>query len=269
MLGSAAAAVAIALAWILGRQSTAPLRQLTSAARQIGRDPSITKLPRLEGSREIAELSTALRSLLRRVGAAEQSQHDVQEQSALKTLMLEEEITTLHRAASTDPLTGLLNRRAFRTLAEDAMTYHRRYRRPIAILMADIDHFKRVNDTFGHAAGDAVIKTIGGVIVSAVRTTDKVARFGGEEFVVLLREIEPDAALLLAERMRQQVEAMVVRHGEEDVRVTLSLGVALVDDCDRDVEALIERADAALYEAKRRGRNRARIASSIELDRAA
>jgi len=150
----------------------------------------------------------------------------------------------------------MLNRRGFMPQAYDAMEHFKRYRRGTAILMLDIDHFKRVNDTYGHAAGDEVLKMIGEIVQNQVRTTDRVARFGGEEFVVLLREIDQETAVLLADRIRSSIESATVRHGDTVIRLTVSVGLALFDESDRDVQDVIERADQGLYVAKKTGRNR-------------
>lgn len=255
LLGAGVALLGIVLAWRLARRATAPLLRLTLAARQIGRDPKTTMLPRLQGSREFVELSASLRSLVRRLGSAEQAREEAEERFARTARHLTAQISTLQHEADTDPLTGLLNRRAFVAHAENALTYDRRHRRSITVLVIDIDLFKRVNDIFGHAAGDDVIRSVGTAITQAVRTTDKVARFGGEEFVVLLRDLDEEAVRALSERIRACVEASRVRHGEDEIRVTISIGAAGATETDHDIQTLVERADHALYDAKSGGRN--------------
>jgi diguanylate cyclase (GGDEF)-like protein len=142
------------------------------------------------------------------------------------------------------------------------MRYFQRYNRSIAMLMVDIDHFKRVNDQHGHAAGDAVIRRIGELIAQTLRETDKVARFGGEEFVVLLREVSEHEAHDLAERIRLVIADGSIAFDGKELAVTVSIGCAAVTGHDRDVEELIERADRALYAAKSAGRNCIRLAPS-------
>jgi diguanylate cyclase (GGDEF)-like protein len=171
-------------------------------------------------------------------------------------LQLKEDIVKLRELAETDFMTGLMNRRSFLAVAEDSFAFSRRYRRSMAALMIDIDHFKKINDTHGHAAGDDAIRHVAETIGGSIRTTDKAARFGGEEFVVLLREIDQETAILLAERIRKSIEAAVVRHGDTTIAMTVSIGLALFADRDRDVQDVIERADQALYVAKKSGRNR-------------
>jgi diguanylate cyclase (GGDEF)-like protein len=143
--------------------------------------------------------------------------------------------------ADTDYLTGLMNRRAFLAVADDTVEFCRRYKRGMATLMIDIDHFKKINDAHGHAAGDDAIKRIAEIINQSIRTTDKAARFGGEEFVVLLREIDQETALLLAERIRSSIEQTAISHGVASIP-----GNRLDRRCDqregdRDVQDMIER----------------------------
>jgi diguanylate cyclase (GGDEF)-like protein len=269
LTGSGLALLGVGLAWWLARRLTRPIRAITAAAGRIGRDPHAT-MPRLTGPREIGQLSTSLRALVRHVDAAERQAEDVSAHSLVAAKRFEQEISALRVEADTDPLTGLFNRRAFLASAEDAMNYHRRYGRNFGILVADIDFFKRVNDTYGHAAGDAVIQNVAKTLSELVRTTDKVARFGGEEFVVLLREIGDDGIEALAQRMRQAVRRAVLTLGQQNISVSISIGGTLVSDRDKDIHDVIERADHALYDAKAAGRNAVVMAShSVETKRAA
>ena len=157
--------------------------------------------------------------------------------------------------ANRDALTGLLNRRAFLPLAKDALGDFRRVQRPLSVLMIDIDHFKRVNDRYGHPAGDVVIRKVGTIINDTIRTTDKVARFGGEEFVVLLNDNNAAGAAIIAERIRQTVASTVFEADNDRLLATISIGIAEAEKFDTDIDRIIERADRALYEAKSRGRN--------------
>jgi diguanylate cyclase (GGDEF)-like protein len=121
--------------------------------------------------------------------------------------------------------------------------------------MIDIDHFKRVNDRYGHPAGDVVIRKVGTIINDTIRTTDKVARFGGEEFVVLLNDNNAAGAAIIAERIRQTVASTVFEADNDRLLATISIGIAEAEKFDTDIDRIIERADRALYEAKSRGRN--------------
>jgi len=163
----------------------------------------------------------------------------------------------LEALAHTDPLTHLLNRRALTIRLVAELERVRRYNSPLTMLMIDLDHFKLVNDTFGHLVGDEVLRGIGMILQRAVRSVDMVARYGGEEFVVVLPETGEMGAVAFAERIRQRVE----QHNFEaartsSVRVTVSIGVSCFPSPHVDsAEDLFARADAALYRAKDRGRN--------------
>lgn len=159
--------------------------------------------------------------------------------------------------AYTDALTQLPNRRAFFNSAENAFAAARRYQRPLAVLMLDLDHFKRVNDTYGHAAGDAVLVRTAECLRQSVREADLPARLGGEEFVVMLPETGLQQALELAERIRYVIEYITpVEYEGQLIQVTASIGVAMMDSSSNDVESMIKQADEALYQAKESGRNK-------------
>ncbi|MFV3074482.1 diguanylate cyclase [Niveispirillum fermenti] len=162
----------------------------------------------------------------------------------------------LERLASYDGLTGLLNRRRFEEAARAEIDRARRYDRPFSLLLIDLDHFKQVNDTHGHNAGDAALRQAAQKVVGAVRTTDLSARYGGEELAVLLPETAMDEAQQVAERIRQAIGSAPVRHEGHIFTVTASIGGAQYDGIDEDLAHLIGRADAALYRAKQGGRNR-------------
>ena len=162
----------------------------------------------------------------------------------------------LRELATTDALTGLNNRRWFMELAQAEFARSRRYNRALAMFMMDIDHFKRVNDTHGHDVGDQVLSSLAGIAVGALREADIVGRLGGEEFGVLLPETSRQAALDTAERLRKAVEKAEIRTNAGPLRITVSLGVAVMGGTTRTVDALLKDADVALYEAKQSGRNR-------------
>jgi diguanylate cyclase (GGDEF)-like protein/PAS domain S-box-containing protein len=154
-----------------------------------------------------------------------------------------------------DPLTGLYNRRGLDQRADAIRRRAGAGRRLPAWIMVDIDHFKAVNDDYGHDSGDMVLKAVASALHSAARDDDVVARLGGEEFVLLLPGANADAAVVVAERLRKAVEALVVAAAGRAIGVTASFGVAL-QAIDEAPSAVLERADAALYQAKREGRNR-------------
>ena len=164
--------------------------------------------------------------------------------------------------AAVDELTGLYNRRHFELLARAEWIRFQRYFRPLSVLIIDVDHFKTVNDRFGHDEGDKVLKLIAIVCGSAKRESDAVARIGGEEFALLLPETNEAAALIVAERLLAQVRECVYPIGNENIGLTVSIGVASATPSMSGIETLIKRADDALYEAKRSGRDRVAIASA-------
>jgi len=155
-----------------------------------------------------------------------------------------------------DPLTNLPNRRHFDGRLHAEYAFARRHATPLAVLMVDLDHFKRVNDSLGHAAGDAVLRAVAQAVEGALRVEDTVGRYGGEELVVLVRGIETEGVRLLGERLRVLVEELRIPFGQEALRVTASIGVAMLTRAHTCGEELITAADRALYRAKEQGRNR-------------
>ena len=168
----------------------------------------------------------------------------------------------LRERADRDVLTGLRNRRAFDAAFLAERLRFERYGRPLAALLLDIDHFKHINDTFGHEAGDEVLRKLAAVLQSAVRDVDIAARFGGEEFVVLLPETALAAAAEVAERVRAAVERSAFTAAGQSLQVRVSIGVAACPEQADSPQALLGSADGALYEAKRAGRNQVRLARS-------
>ncbi|GIX36193.1 MAG: GGDEF domain-containing protein [Lysobacteraceae bacterium] len=163
-------------------------------------------------------------------------------------------VAALHRQATRDGLTGLANRRCFRAEMERVMAAAGEAGPSLVLL--DIDHFKHINDRFGHPAGDRVLSTVGGVLAQCVAPPALAGRVGGEEFAVLLPDAGSKAALELAETLRQALEALCLDEDGEPLPVTASFGVAERAQAEESVDALYLRADTALYEAKRGGRNR-------------
>ena len=166
----------------------------------------------------------------------------------------------LERLATTDDLTGLCNRRHFLALAEEEWRRHAREQRPMALLIFDIDLFKSVNDRFGHDAGDAVIRHVADICRSEMCESDILARFGGEEFVLLLPKTTGEQAVARADAMRQRLEATRFEVDGAKIGVTISIGVSQADADMQCIGDLMKRADQALYQAKREGRNRVRHA---------
>ncbi len=164
----------------------------------------------------------------------------------------------LRRLATTDTLTGVSNRRHLLEQAENEIRRARRYGHPLTVLLLDVDHFKRVNDTFGHRAGDKVLQRIAQVCADRLRDSDVFGRTGGEEFVAMLPETDAAGAEPLANRLRQAVADLELPEPMENFGVSISVGGAQLQQGD-NVDSLIGRADQALYAAKRQGRNRYRF----------
>ena len=163
----------------------------------------------------------------------------------------------LYDSAVRDALTGVYNKRYLDERIDQEWAAHVRYKTHISLLILDVDHFKRINDTLGHSAGDRVLRNVAHSIQRGLRKEEVFARYGGEEFVVLLRESTLEAAEQCAERMRSLVESTTVQWEDDVVRVTISLGVATTAALPADsAKALLARADEHLYQAKQGGRNR-------------
>jgi diguanylate cyclase (GGDEF)-like protein/PAS domain S-box-containing protein len=165
----------------------------------------------------------------------------------------------VQRLAVVDPLTGIYNRRQFFTLATREFERSRRYHEPLSAIMLDIDHFKQVNDSYGHAVGDQVLRVIAVECCSRMREADLLARYGGEEFVILMPVTDRQSALAGSERLRHHIARLSIQSDSEPLTITISIGVATLDDTCKDVETLVNRADHALYTAKRAGRNQVKV----------
>ena len=169
---------------------------------------------------------------------------------------LQDALERLRSQAITDELTGLYNRRHLWNALEAELARARRKRMPMAVMLFDIDHFKLLNDQWGHEAGDMVLQGIAQVVRRVVRGTDIVARHGGEEFVVVMPEASEEVALLRARELRVRIAEMSVNYqGQSLGAVTISIGVAVSADASQSGELLVREADAAMYEAKTSGRD--------------
>lgn len=159
--------------------------------------------------------------------------------------------------ASTDSLSGVKNRRSFYESSTPMIKYNRRENKSLAVFMIDIDKFKMVNDIYGHAVGDEIIKSIALKIEDTLRTSDIFGRLGGEEFATVLPNTTERGALKAAENIRKEIENLeYITNKKEKVKVTISIGIALLESNDIDLDTILRRADLALYEAKRNGRNK-------------
>jgi diguanylate cyclase (GGDEF)-like protein len=177
-------------------------------------------------------------------------------------------VPALEQEAQTDAKTGLLNARHFTRRAEEEIERAQRFRRPLAVIMADLDFLRTINNSHGHLAGDVVLVGISKIIHETVRDYDLAGRFGGEEFVLLLPEAGPDEARAFAERLRIAIEAteFAVSTSPEPIKATMSFGIACSTGADMSITELTHEADIAVYQAKALGRNCVVVINDVPLD---
>lgn len=261
ILGLIGVVVFSAIAYRFALRLSRPIEDLAEAARSIEEKDRLPEtFPNAKtGPAEIRLLNTAFRSmaesLLKREHDLAALNASLEMLVAQRTAALEEANRELQRLATHDGLTGVLNRRRFDAIAAEHFSLFQRSAIPFTVLLVDADHFKSVNDTYGHQAGDRVLQALAGLLMTNIRTCDILARYGGEEFVLLLPETpaQPDG-----EGLAERLCALVAKAPFPDVgTMTISLGVAQVLTTDSSIADAIARADMALYEAKRSGRNRA------------
>jgi len=257
-LGLVAALAFGAVALHLARQFSRPIEQLAEAARRIERGDSEAVFPEKGQLTEVEQLGQSLRSMTRTLLAHERELEEINQSLEAQVLQRTEALAAANREleqlATRDALTGVHNRRRFDDKLNECLEVAQRTAQGFAVLLIDADHFKKVNDTYGHPAGDAVLQTLARVLGETTRAVDFVARYGGEEFVILLPHT-PDAvhAMAVAEKIRAAI-ADTAFPGPG--RLTVSIGASLWQPADPDAGSLIARADAALYQAKAAGRNR-------------
>lgn len=249
-IGLVAALFASALAWLAARRLSVDLYALADAASAVEAGRPGSDIPAMQSSREVQQLSQSLGSMTHRLLAAREA---MEEKVRLRTLELEAANRALDLQARTDALTGLLNRRGFETQMAFAVALARRSSRPLSLITVDVDHFKRVNDTYGHEAGDEVLRRLARTLESRLRGSDVVARLGGEEFVALLPDTDLNGAQSIAQAL---VTAMAEQQDPVVGTITVSAGVATMRGAEDNGAAMLRRGDAALYEAKGQGRNR-------------
>jgi len=158
--------------------------------------------------------------------------------------------------AITDSLTGIFTRKHYMERLAEEINYSRKFNYPFSLLMLDIDYFKQINDHYGHLVGDAVLKFVAKLIKDNLRQVDLLCRYGGEEFSIILTNTDKEGAKLAAERIRQSIENGSIKVYDEDLKVTISIGVSTFPENAQDGQGLIDLADKALYKAKQNGRNR-------------
>lgn len=257
-LGVLAFLVVMLIAYRISSRLTRPIENLVQVARTIEQAPRHARFPTEAGSPELTTLAHALESmttsLLNRERDLETLNASLETQVESRTDELRQANQRLQTLARTDSLTGLLNRRHLEERLQDIHQQFLSTHRPYSLLMFDVDHFKAINDRFGHQAGDQVLQSLGKIILNATRASDVCARYGGEEFIIMIPErTNPQDGKELAERIRSLVEGYEF---PEVGRVTVSIGIAQARLDDTSPQTVIARADAALYQAKASGRNR-------------
>lgn len=207
-------------------------------------------------------LASPLVQTIRSLTKTQQRLNSVNKRLQAQIIRSRELEAVLIRRATTDELTGLYNRRAFFESVQKELARVRRSGVGFSLLLMDIDFFKQVNDTYGHAAGDAVLRVLADTLRSTLRVVDVAARMGGEEFAILLPETQENEAHRVAERLRQAIAAAEAHVGVHTIRVTISIGVAALSANTPDPDTLLHAADEALYAAKARGRDQVVLADA-------
>jgi diguanylate cyclase (GGDEF)-like protein len=235
-------------AYWLGQSIVRPLNHLSGEAGKVAAGDLQVDIP-VSGKSEVSYLTQVFNhmvSSLRR-GQAEISQ-------AQEALI--EKNQELHLLSITDGLTGLFTRRHLMDLFDMEFVRNKRYQSPFCVMIADIDYFKDINDTYGHLAGDAVLQRIADTLRQSVRECDHVGRYGGEEFLIILPATGIDGAMDMAQRIRHEIDQVEFYNDGKNFSMTISVGVAMCTEGDESAESVLSRADAALYRAKAGGRNR-------------
>jgi len=222
------------VAYLLTRQIMVPLSALTRGAERVAEGDLDVRLP-VRRNDEIGFATTVFNEMVAKLKLSQ---------------------TKLEQLATTDSLTGLNNRKQVMSILRDHYAYYRRYEAKFSVLMLDVDHFKVVNDTYGHQAGDTVLKQVAEIFNENLRNVDSAGRYGGEEFLVILAESGVDESIQAAERIRKAVASHIFIHEKQEIRVHISVGIGRIQKQDRDEQQVVGRADMALYRAKNEGRNR-------------
>ena len=204
--------------------------------------------------KEIVKLNSIFIEEIKKIRESSRTLQDELEDQRRTSITLAEKLEQSQAQALVDPLTKVLNRAAYNMRIGQMVQEYKRYKEEWALLTLDIDHFKKFNDEFGHQLGDNVLKSVAGTVKNCIRVSDRVFRYGGEEFVVLLGRINSEIATHLAEKICQTVERSYFVHGDKKLKVTVSIGGAIIATGDNEL-SIFQRADKAMYQAKNNGRN--------------
>ncbi|SFW17935.1 diguanylate cyclase [Nitrosovibrio sp. Nv17] len=245
--------VVAAVAFQMGRSIVGPLQRLMAAADKIAGGDFEVQLTAARNDElgRLTKVFIQMTNTLRR--------HHAEIMAANRAMQKQNEM--LETLSVTDSLTGLYNRSKLDTILSDEFARYKRTRREFTLLMMDIDHFKTLNDTHGHVAGDGILAAVAGILAQSIRSIDYAARYGGDEFIVVLVETAADQALKTAERIRSQVEKIHYDANGSNLKITVSIGVVQCQPNDLTPTAVLTRADDSLYQAKRAGRNRTFLAA--------
>jgi diguanylate cyclase (GGDEF)-like protein len=244
---AAAAGLATLLGVLLSRGLSRSLSGLTKAVRRMHQGELRQNVP-VQGKDEVAALAVAFNAMSERLA------HSHEELNASHATILEQ-AEQLRELSIRDALTQLYNRRHFDEQAHTLFNQAARHKRPLALVICDIDHFKKINDTYSHATGDTVLRHVGNILRKHMRLSDLVARYGGEEFVMAFPETAGPQAAALCDKLRVLIEAFPWHEVEPGLKVTMSMGV-YADIAAGSAETMLQKADALLYRAKNTGRNR-------------
>ena len=212
------------------------------------------KIQAAETIQEILKVKDYLVIEMQKVREHSHTLHDELEKHRTATETLSKKLEESEAKALVDALTNVLNRNAYNMKIGELVHEYKRYKEEWALLVLDIDHFKKFNDTYGHKTGDKVLKSVAATVSNSIRVSDHIFRYGGEEFVVILSRINKETTKNLSEKIRREVERDYFVDGDNELKVTMSIGAAIITPEDTEA-SLFERADKALYQAKQNGRN--------------
>ncbi|HBY06541.1 MAG TPA: hypothetical protein DEH22_01630 [Chloroflexi bacterium] len=242
----------IIMVWQVVKRFVLPLITLTEGVKQM--QAGILNIPiAITTQDEMGELAQALNKMASEVSA---SREQLEQYAATLEAQVEERTIELKRLATIDPLTGILNRRQYIYLSELLIAEAERYDTPISVIMFDIDHFKKVNDTYGHAKGDEVLKHISQIVLGQIREADIFGRYGGEEFTLTLPQTPLKKAIQMTQRISIGIQQILISEDDSVLQVTASFGITARGSSNHEtLDQLLKNADDALYDAKRNGRN--------------